>query len=112
MNAIRKQLLDKLDELTRRDAALQKHLRHQDGRNEQDWTDRATLINNDEVVEALEDDARHEMTAIHGALGRLETGGYGYCRACEEPIRAARLDALPYATLCIGCAREAERRAG
>lgn len=109
MDAIRKQLLDKLDELTRRDAALQKHIRHQDGRNEQDWSDRAALLENDEVVDALEGDARMEIGLIRGALGRLDAGVYGTCYACEEPIAPARLDALPYATTCIECARAAEK---
>jgi len=109
MDAIRKQLLDKLDELTRRDAALQKHIRHQDGRNEQDWSDRAALLENDEVVDALEGDARAEIGLIRGALGRLDAGVYGTCHACEEPIAPARLKALPYATTCIECARGAER---
>ncbi len=108
MNAIRKTLLDRLDELARRDAAMQKHLRHEDGRNEEDWDDRAALTENDEVLDALEEDALAEMAKIREALNRMDAGDYGTCSECEEPIAAGRLKALPYATWCIECARAAE----
>ncbi|MGB5600514.1 MAG: TraR/DksA C4-type zinc finger protein [Thiothrix litoralis] len=35
----------------------------------------------------------------------MESGEYGTCATCGEAISPARLDALPYATLCIRCAR-------
>jgi DnaK suppressor protein len=38
------------------------------------------------------------------ALERLEKGDYGTCESCGEPIPVARLEAVPYATLCVRCA--------
>ena len=34
---------------------------------------------------------------------------YGLCEVCECKIPMARLNALPYATICITCQREIER---
>jgi len=48
--------------------------------------------------------------AVHGALDRLEKGNYGRCQICGGEIGEERLDALPYAELCIACAEQAENR--
>jgi DnaK suppressor protein len=50
-----------------------------------------------------------ELASIENALERMRTGQYGLCEGCSERIPVARLNALPYATLCIECQREAER---
>ncbi|MEQ8790352.1 MAG: TraR/DksA family transcriptional regulator [Pirellulaceae bacterium] len=50
-----------------------------------------------------------ELASIENALERLRNGEYGRCEECDGAIPAARLNALPYATLCIKCQREAER---
>lgn len=42
------------------------------------------------------------------ALERLAGGSYGVCLACEKPISAKRLAALPWAELCIECQQAAE----
>ena len=36
----------------------------------------------------------------------MKEGNYGQCEVCSCRIPMARLDALPYATMCIGCQRE------
>jgi DnaK suppressor protein len=50
-----------------------------------------------------------ELQEIENALARISEGTYGKCESCEKAIAPARLQALPYATLCIKCAREEER---
>lgn len=50
-----------------------------------------------------------ELLEIENALSRLKEGSYGKCETCEKAIAPPRLTALPYATLCIKCAREDER---
>lgn len=42
---------------------------------------------------------------VEVALARIEAGSYGICERCGEAIPFARLDALPYTTLCVDCAR-------
>ena len=52
------------------------------------------------------------LEQIDEALERLENGDYGKCEACSGDIPEARLEAIPYATLCIKCKEETERSGG
>lgn len=44
-----------------------------------------------------------ELRLVDEALDRLDSGDYGICLACEEPIPPKRLSALPWARYCIPC---------
>lgn len=70
-----------------------------------DWQERATEIENDDVLEGLDEASRDEAAAIRVALGRIDAGTYGRCMTCGHDIGATRLAALPSATCCVGCAR-------
>lgn len=61
----------------------------------EDWADR-----NDQF-EARE---LRELQAIDAALARIESGEYGICRSCDEPIEGDRLRAIPETPLCVACA--------
>ena len=67
----------------------------------------------DMAVETLNQQAR-SIHEIRSALDRIEEGAYGSCERCEEPIPAKRLDALPWARMCVSCqsAIEAEAHQG
>ncbi len=54
---------------------------------------------------------RREMMLknIAAALERIDTGTFGLCRSCEEPINPKRLAFDPTALLCIECAQNAEQ---
>ncbi|HEX2047977.1 MAG TPA: TraR/DksA family transcriptional regulator [Acidimicrobiales bacterium] len=56
--------------------------------------DRLTVVAND---------AQARVAEIDAALSRVDAGTYGICEACGNPIPEARLEALPEATLCVGC---------
>uniref|UniRef100_Q029W8 Transcriptional regulator, TraR/DksA family n=1 Tax=Solibacter usitatus (strain Ellin6076) TaxID=234267 RepID=Q029W8_SOLUE len=43
------------------------------------------------------------LREIADALHRMDTGHYGVCPECEEPISAKRLDAVPWARYCVTC---------
>lgn len=49
------------------------------------------------------------LEQIEAALERVEDGVYGECEECGAKIPKARLDALPYATMCVKCASHTER---
>jgi RNA polymerase-binding transcription factor DksA len=51
-----------------------------------------------------------EIEAIDLALCRMAAGSYGICEVCEELIPLKRLDAIPEARLCVGCARRYEKQ--
>ncbi|MEJ7749374.1 MAG: TraR/DksA family transcriptional regulator [Candidatus Limnocylindrales bacterium] len=61
---------------------------------------------------ALRDQASARLRLVQEALGRLDDATYGACLQCARSIPLARLDALPWAALCVGCqaARDRGRR--
>jgi len=71
-------------------------------------------VSGDKVDQAIaslerEDTSMHlqveisELHDIQDALKRIERGEYGKCESCGKRIGAARLEALPYAMLCLQC---------
>jgi DnaK suppressor protein len=58
---------------------------------------------------ALRDRANQQLALVDAALGRLDDGSWGVCRSCGKPIAEERLEALPWAALCIDCQRSAGR---
>lgn len=77
---------------------------------ESDSQERAKQMEDNEVVDALGNEARAEVAKISAALQRLESGQFGNCIECGAEIEAARLSAYPYADECIDCARLDEYR--
>jgi len=51
---------------------------------------------------------QQELKDIDSALRRLESGSYGICQSCGARIGYRRLNALPFAGLCIDCKRKEE----
>jgi len=49
------------------------------------------------------------LASIDQALERVESGGYGYCQNCGNPITQERLEAVPHAVLCITCKANEEK---
>jgi len=50
------------------------------------------------------------LTEIDEALVRVESGKFGLCEGCAEPIPKARLNTVPHARFCVDCQRKAEKR--
>jgi RNA polymerase-binding protein DksA len=53
---------------------------------------------------SLEANARDLLGKVNRALETVDDGTYGICVECGKAIPVARLDALPYVTLCVDCA--------
>ena len=47
-----------------------------------------------------------QLRLVEEALDRLDSGDYGICLACEEPIPPKRLQALSWARYCVKCQEE------
>ncbi len=77
-----------------------------------DMIDAALDCVQDEINSQLAEVESRELARIEVALERMRTGQYGVCEGCSQNIPMARLSALPYATCCIKCQREAEREGG
>jgi DnaK suppressor protein len=74
-----------------------------------DLIDAAYDTAQDEINSQLAEVESRELASIENALERMKEGSYGQCEVCGSRIPLARLDALPYATMCISCQRELER---
>ena len=72
--------------------------------------DTATETYDRELDYTLEENSEHVLADIDAALKRIEEGTYGTCTNCGKQIPEERLEARPWATLCIDCQRERERR--
>jgi len=70
----------------------------------------ATATLDREIDFTLEENSNQVLTDIDAALKRIEGGTYGTCTKCGREIAAERLEAYPWASLCIDDAREAEHR--
>jgi DnaK suppressor protein len=62
-----------------------------------------------EIDYTLEGHSEQVMEQIDGALKRIDEGSFGTCTRCGEPIPEERLEARPWASLCIDCQRAMER---
>jgi RNA polymerase-binding protein DksA len=62
-----------------------------------------------EMDYSLEENETRLLAAIDEALGRIDDGTYGRCERCGHEIEEERLQALPWATLCIDDKRRDER---
>jgi DnaK suppressor protein len=77
-----------------------------------DSADAAFEADSDEVSSQLAQWHSRELSQVERALARLKQGKYGICKNCEKKIPLTRLNALPYATLCINCERQMEKYLG
>jgi RNA polymerase-binding protein DksA len=62
-----------------------------------------------EIDYTLEGHSEQVLAQIDAALKRVEDGTFGICTNCGKPIAEERLEARPWASLCIDCQREMER---
>ena len=72
--------------------------------------DTATETYDRELDYTLEENSEHVLSEIDAALRRIADGSYGRCTNCSRQIPEERLEARPYATLCIDCQRHREGR--
>ena len=71
----------------------------------------------DDATEVLENTKNHALRRnlqrllgqVNDSLAKFDKGTYGMCGDCGGKIDHARLEALPYATLCIQCQKQRER---
>jgi RNA polymerase-binding protein DksA len=62
------------------------------------------------TLEALGAQEMRRLNLIESALARIPNGHYGACMKCGSRIPKERLEAIPYALLCIACQSSEERR--
>lgn len=62
-----------------------------------------------DVTLTLASRERNVLNDIEAALAKIESGEYGCCEDCAHAIDEARLDAVPYARLCLQCKERQEK---
>jgi DnaK suppressor protein len=68
----------------------------------------ATATLGREIDYTLGENSEQVLAEIDAALKRVDEGTYGTCAGCGGEIRRERLEASPWASLCIDCKRRAE----
>jgi len=101
---IKNQLLSLRKDMTKRSDAISKDIHHTEYAVEKDFAEQATQLENDEVLNSLDDEARSVIMQIDKSLLRIKDGTFGLCVDCGNKISDERLQAIPYASLCINCA--------
>ncbi|WP_024654093.1 TraR/DksA family transcriptional regulator [Borrelia persica] len=61
-------------------------------------------------LEALSSVEKKKLDLINQALYRISQNTYGNCLACDKSIAEERLEAIPYAVLCIICQTKKEKK--
>ena len=62
------------------------------------------------MIEALDSQEMKQLKLIDSAITRIQQGKYGLCMKCGKKIPKERLEAIPYALMCIECKTADERR--
>src|SRR2546421_1502809 len=68
-----------------------------------DSADAAFDTGSEEIASQLAELEAKELRQIERALAKIKNGTYGSCEGCQTKIPIARLNALPYSTLCVKC---------
>ena len=61
-----------------------------------------------ELTLSLLGSEKDALDQIEAAIERIEDGSYGRCEECGGKIPKSRLEAIPYAALCVQCASQQE----
>jgi RNA polymerase-binding protein DksA len=76
---------------------------------DEDFADAGTATFDRERDLSIRNNIRDLIEQVGRAITRIDEGSYGSCERCGQPIDAARLKALPHASLCLDCKRREER---
>ena len=77
-----------------------------------DMAELGTANADQEMTLSLLGNEKDALGQIEEALERIEDGSFGRCEECGKKIPLPRLEAIPYAALCVQCAAEREDRGG
>ncbi|MDR2484965.1 MAG: TraR/DksA family transcriptional regulator [Treponema sp.] len=81
-----------------------------EGMDPKDLADIASDDIDRKMIEAIGSQELKRLKLIESALTRIQQGKYGLCMKCGKRIPHDRLEAIPYALMCIECKTAEERR--
>ena len=107
MTATMPQIRERLEaELTRRTVGAPEQVTRSGDR-----VDQAQAIQSARLDDSLAAKTSRERIAIRAAIMRIDRGTYGLCTGCGAEIAPARLEAIPWAAMCIPCQQGWEQTA-
>jgi RNA polymerase-binding protein DksA len=82
-----------------------------EGMDPKDMVDIASDDIDRKMIEAIGTKELKRLKQIDAALTRIQQGKYGRCVKCGTAIPQDRMEAIPYALMCIKCKSAEEKRA-
>jgi DnaK suppressor protein len=108
IRAFREKLLLKKQEILETFTKNKSYGMEADGEPSQDIADKAANSYTKEFLFSLSNSERQLLQQVDDALARIDVRRYGVCASCEDSMNLKRLQAVPWATLCISCQEKQE----
>jgi DnaK suppressor protein len=108
LERFRKKLLEKRKELIKEVQSSSSSSMETGSDGIQDIADQASSAYTKEFLLSVGDEERRILKQIDIALDKIKKGSYAKCEHCKSPISLKRLEALPFAQLCIACKEKEE----
>ena len=101
LDAAKQKLLTLKEEYETRITTTKNDIQNPQDELNKDWEDQAISIRQNDTRQLLAAEARQNLVYVEDALSHIANGTYGECEVCGKPIQQQRLEAVPYATLCM-----------
>ena len=104
----RARLEEEREQIRGRSGAVDSALPEEGEGGEDDTADLASAMMDKEMDLSVEDEIEEMLGAVDHALQKIADGTYGICDMSGDPIRASRLELIPWAALTVECQAIAE----
>ncbi len=108
LKAFRERLLHKKREILEAFHKNKNYGMEADGEATQDIADKAANSYTKEFLFSLSSSERDLLQMVDEALFRIDDRRFGVCAVCEEEMNLKRLEAVPWAKLCLSCQQKQE----
>lgn len=101
LDTAKQRLLKLKEEYETRIAKIKHDIQNPQDELNKDWEDQAISIRQNDTRQLLAAEAHQNLIYVENALSSIANGTYGECEVCGKQIQEQRLEAVPYATLCM-----------
>ncbi|MBP2281408.1 RNA polymerase-binding transcription factor DksA [Psychrobacter sp. PL19] len=101
LDAAKQKLLTLQEEYETRIEKIKNDIQNPQDELNKDWEDQAISIRQNDTRQLLAAEAHQNLIYVKNALSIIANGTYGECEVCGKDIQPQRLEAVPYATLCM-----------
>lgn len=101
LDAAKQKLVALKEEYETRIEQIKDHIQNPQDELNKDWEDQAISIRQNDTRQLLSAEAQQNLIYVQDALSHIENGTYGKCEVCGKDIQEQRMQAVPYATLCM-----------